>query len=366
MFLALGPGGAAAAPDTTRRQEMSAVYAAFKDMQPALARESLSNLAGEDNRLLQNLQVIRDGLHSFGGAMTGARSPGFESSLSIARELVTDAINRIREGNRAVARRELKGLSSLCIACHSTNNMHLSFADQIPELSHLTHFEKGEYFFATRQFKRAELAYMAAFDDQGEDALPALRRWLVVMLRAEASPSGALVRLDQIVVAKKLSVEVSGEIGAWRATLAQIVAEKSSPDGYTFDRARSEIAGAISRDLSTLDVRVDPVRLLVASAALHTGFERGDINGENRAEALYLLGLSYSRLDQFLSDNLPVIFLRQCIDEFPGTPQAQSSYRVYEMMMKRWYPVKFPDDVKLTLSELYARAHNIPRVPERL
>ena len=75
------------------------------------------------------------------------------------------------------------------------------------------------------------------------------------------------------------------------------------------------------------------------------------------------MGVAYTKLPQFFVDDLPGLFLEQCIREFPNTEDARRAFKLYREVTILEYTgssgTRVPDDVKLHLDELQALAYGV-------
>jgi hypothetical protein len=196
--------------------------------------------------------------------------------------------------------------------------------------------------------------------------MEALRRWLVIGIRVHPTPHKALRTLTSLRSEREFTSFEEEEIQGWLSGL-----RRWQNEAPTKEHPLKIAAALISRAHEASDpveLRVDTVALIRATALLHSHLESKDRKGD-RASALFLLAKAYTQLPLFFSTELPEQFLEQCIREFPGSQDARRSFRLYEEIVMLGYTgsggTRIPPDVSARMDELRALASGIPEVQDR-
>lgn len=336
---------------------MLSVYNSFKELQPYLIdNEKFSATANNDaiRDLLQSLKTNFHGINSFDNRYSA--QPGFASNLALVNETLDDVWKSFNDNRKEYSLWRLKAVNNSCVTCHTTYNVHLSFSDSVENLKNLDSFKKGEFYLASRQFVQAKDAFLAAAQDPKLKhlRLEALRKWLIIYTRVTPDPRQAIAELNAISAREKLSSYESQEVAEWIESLKRWTTE--GPDRVD-DLAKAENLvrqGLLSND--PIYTKIGTVELLRASSLLHKVLEQKDLEKSKRSRALYLLGLSYSKLPQFYINEMPEFFLEACIREYSGTNDAIKSYQLYKEIVTIGYTgsggVRLPSDVIAKLQEL--------------
>lgn len=362
LFLASSPSHSEDIKISMRR-----AFEAFRTLQPFLVDSKSFGDPANDKVIYTHISSLRDDFHDIRAFPTRFQSqPGFVSNVTVVEEILDDAAKRFREGKKSYAAWRLRGIAQNCISCHATYNIHLTFHDEkAPKLEGLNDLQKGEFYLATRQLEEAEKYLRSALKESepSADKMNVLRRLLTLYVRIKGDSSLALTGLQEATKDLALPLQDREEVAAWLTSLKVWNETKGSLG--TVSQAHTLIKRSLSHD-DLLAARVDAVGLLRATSDLHKLLALPKLTSADRSEALYLLGLSYSKLPLFFIDELPEVYLRQCIDESPGSKIAQRSYRLYEEIVELAFTgssgTNLPTDVRLKLMEFHDKAYGIPAV----
>ena len=354
---------------TALRGEMHQVYGAFKGLQRFLVDKQAFTDPRNENEVRRLLATLNGTFH--GVAVAGdslSKEAGFVTTLKIVNDLLKDSEKRFNEGKKGYAHWRLNNLTSYCISCHTRYEVPTNFEDPELPVASVGAFDRGEYFFATRQFDKAAEAFLQAAEtpDGLHARLDALRRWLVIYTRVFAEPREAIRELQRIAVLPGVVQYEREEISSWIKSLRRWQNEgRVAP--ISIETAEELIRrGRSIGDRGSLEDGA--VELLRASAILHKLLEQKDTS--KRPEALYLLALSYHSLPMFFISELPELFLEQAIRESIGTPTARRAYRLYEEVVTFGYTgssgTRVPAEAASKLRELHGLAFGVPIMRDRI
>lgn len=350
------------------KAEMSTVYRSFKGLQKYLyARDRF--LAAENEQEISTLiDGLRFGIHRAEMADTSrALEPGFVSTLKVLNEMLDDSRNRFFEGKKGYALWRLKTSANYCVSCHTRYEVAVDFADTDVKLDDLNGFERGEFLLASRQFAKAKEAFIqAVFDPElAHLKMDSLRKWLIVYTRVHPDPQAAIQQLNHLRPKVRFTRYEEEEIVGWLESLRrwQNEGETKVP---LLAKAENLTRQALSMNDPLLGKK-GTVELLRASALLHRLLEGAEKkNDGERARILYLLGLIYHELPFFFVNELPELFLEQCIRDYPKSKEAQKAYSLYRDIAVIGFTgsggTRLPDDVQLQLKELHDLAYGVPQV----
>ncbi len=348
------------------KSRMDAVYGSFQQLYPMLVDKKSFESQEQEQKLLKLITQLRDDFEDVSEEKARLRQePGFSTTLHVMNEMLDDALNRFREGRKSYAHWRLRSSMTYCITCHTRYEVPLDFSAGETRLGSLSAFERGDFYLATRQFEKAKQEFIQAAwkPDYLAQRLEALRKWLIVYTRVDPDPTAAIQELMKIRGKGELTNFEDEEIQGWLQSLRRWKNE-SKLDGISqFRRAQNLIRQGLGMhgDLSGVQGEVE---LLRATALLHKGIEgQSDISDQERRESLYMLGLAYSKLQGYFVNELPEMFLEQCIREYPNTSEAKKSYKLYDQLIALGFTgsggTRIPDDVKLTLEELHDLAYGV-------
>lgn len=350
------------ADDVTSR--MKKVHEYFSDLQPYMIKQERFQDPENTDEIAELLTNLRSNFHTLDSVSPQlGREPGFKQNLQIVNELLRDASNRFNEGNKLYALWRIRTVSNYCISCHAQYHVQVTFEGD-EQLKDLNDFEKGQFYLATRQPDKAQETFFNVVKNSEYESrrMPALRSWLVIQTRIGISPSDILTRLHEITEHVKLPGAEEAEVNRWKTSLTRWGKEKKRKvDPIT--HAESLITSAF-RNKDVLTHSVDEVLILRATTMLHSSLANPKLSPIQRKRALFLLGYSYANLPLYFIDELPEIYLELCINEFPGTKDAQNAFRVYKEKVELDFTgssgTEIPEDVSEKLKELHDRAYRIP------
>lgn len=354
------------------KAEMAEVYAGFKTLQQYIYDDQQFSSPEAEAELQRAFKLLSRGFHRVDDSSTTRmpQSPGFESMVRRVSRMIDDAGQRFNEGKKDYSAWRLRKVANSCITCHAIYRTDVTFAtgDKAPDK--LSAYGKGSFYFATRQFDRAEKELELSVRQAGESgfrAFDALRKWLVIQVRVRGAPEETSKKLAALVKGVDLARVESEEVQSWQASLERWK-DEAPFSGSKLDRSE-KLLGIGSGLESRAGDRYE-VEKLRATALLHQFLAEAQPDAQKRARAIFLLGVGYRGLGDFFDDEMAEIFLVQCIDEFPGTASAKQAFQALKEIIEQRYSgskgTEIPDDEQAYLSELQSRAQGDPRFEGRL
>jgi tetratricopeptide (TPR) repeat protein len=350
---------------------MRNIFSAYRELQPYLIKSE--KFFDESNRVkIEGLiNEINNGFHSVDKIDEKfKKQPGFATNIQLVRETLTQVSKDMKTDPSEYDLLRLKAISQNCLSCHSTYQPESKFESIVPPEIEGDLIAKANYLAATRQFKEAEETYYEAAlkAAPGSQILTPLRYWLVVETRINEEPVHAINRLESLLKARKdILIFEKGEIQSWLDGL-----NRWKRDAVTLPplkKAEFLLRQTINSPEPAYS-RTPEVEVLRASGILHRAFAANTISASDRGQALYILGLSYSKLPLFFPDELPEFYLESCVRENPNTTVARSAYSLFKEMLTLGYTgsggTHIPGDVLAKIDELYRIAHGIPDIKEQI
>ena len=350
--------------DTKAR--MAEVYRAYSKLQIFIGTKEQFSDEKNQSEIARLLTSLKDNFHKTEGT-AGEKfiREGLNSTLQSVQLTLNDISTRFAEGKKDYALWKIRSLSNYCVTCHTRFEVANDFgSSQSDSLEGLNLYQKADYFFATRQFSKASTLFREVItnDQFSFERFDALSRLLVIETRVYPDPSRALKTLNELRDEANFTPYEQEEIQDWIVSLKRWKKEK--PVSLTSDQAVLSEAERLIKlahhGEDALDGQVSFIELLRASALLHTVFDRVSTTSYH-AKVLYLLGSIYSELPHIFQNELPEIFLEECIRKFPGTEEAKASFRVYKDKMQREFTgssgTKLPAEEQQKLEELKELAY---------
>lgn len=342
---------------------MSRAYTAYKELQPYLSDAAAFEDPRNSQRVSRLVADLRDNFHTANSIGSEYhKEPGFTINLRLLLETLDDSLKRYREGAKPYAFWRLRRISQSCTSCHVTYNVALKFDDVTTKVAGLNQLQKADFYLATRQIDKAEIALQKALEEPTDvySSIEIARKFLLLYTRVVPDPAKARDALRQAVSRLKLTKDQDQEIKGWLVSL-ELWATESTKETLSLAGIESLIRQGVKEDL--FEYRVDAVSLLRATSGLHALLHGKTLTSQERSTALYLLGYSYNKLPLFFIDEFPELYLQQCIEEFPGTSDAVRSYKLYKEIILLGYSgsggTHLPGDVAARLMELHDKAYGM-------
>lgn len=275
------------------------------------------------------------------GALTGlaqvrhgqdAEEPGVAPMASLFNDELRRARGEFTAGQHDAARIRLRGLTGMCLACHSRTLVTKDFEDlgHLVDALDLAPLEKAELYAATRQFEKARkewtvgLTTPAKDDSEAFTQAQALRQAVVTLVRSQENPRALLTLLGTQARRTDLPGFTQRSLPRWMSGVLTMQREDvdlgAAPVATLVDRARALLASTRAAEVVVPD-DFQLVPNMRAAAMLQAALER-DPTGPTRGEALYLLGVATATQAEPTLWQLDSLYLETCIRENPHTALA--------------------------------------------
>jgi hypothetical protein len=358
-----GVEGRAASAGTVRTS-MDVVFKAYRDLQPFLGSRERFEAVQNEARIAHLLDTLGDGFHRVGEVGGSHRAePGFTGTLTLLNDVLADSRNRFKEGNKGYVRWRLRNSVDYCVTCHTRYEVKVDFLGGDVPIESADTYARAEFLLATRQFDAAGELFLSAarHPAEGQLRIEALRRWLLIYTRVHPEPRKALTELTRFQGEVKLARSETEELQGWLESLRRWSSESQRVDVSGVRRAEHLIQQALALK-EPISGKNGTVELFRATGILHRALEDGRPDAvAQRARILRLLAVAYSEIPFLFVSDLPERFIEECIREYPGTDDARKAFQLYQHLMSLAYTgsggTRVPDDVELTLRELYDLAY---------
>ena len=353
------------------KASMRNIFTSYRELQGYLVKSDRFFDPANSEQIQKLLSEIRTGFHSAENLdKKYTQQPGFLTNISIMTDTLKQVSKDMETSPTDYDLLRLRAISQNCFSCHSSYKPESSFEATIPPEINKDLLAKANYLAATRQFEAARKAYIeAAQSAEGEKSpIQPLRQWLVLETRIYDEPSSAITELERFIkTRKKLREFERGEIQSWIDGLHRW--KRDAIALPPVKKAEFLLRQTISSPEPAY-ARTPEVEVLRASGILHRAFADNSITSKDRGQALYILGLSYSKLPLFFPDELPEFYLEACVRENPNTTVARSAYNLFKEIITLGYTgsggTHIPGDILAKIDELYRVAHGIPDINERV
>ena len=305
---------------------------------PALSSKTAFTVAAGTPALKADLDALMQVEHGF--RTGGSTDPGAGSIAAVLSTQIAQARAQLSNGDVENARAQLRGLTTLCFACHTLSaTVDLEMPFRTPSVA-LTSFERASLLAATRHFDDAIALWLIALRrapktiEESTDQLNALRQALAVAVSVKDNPNTTLELLDARAVGDLNGPYASGWTTAWRSATSAWALERFDVRAKTaqqlFTRAKALVEQSHAAE-HILSDETHTIGLLRATAYLTHALTR-EPHARWRSEALLALGVATATVRESMVWGLDAVYFEACIRENPGTPIAQ---RCFSLLMER-------------------------------
>ncbi len=340
-------------------------YHNFKEIQKIIHNKhsELSDL--ESEKLFQLVKSLRSSLHEFKDYPNQSRLPGFKDNLELLNQSLLEIEKNLKSpsSNDDWAIWRVKTISTNCQTCHSNFSVEISFQDSdIP--AGFDNFEKAEFLLSSRQYQQAEKYYwefIKAGDYQKNGFNYALNRWIDLIVRILQTPDLGIEKLKLFLKSKpEISRYELEDLKSWQDSL---VAWQESGGEISDDfQVNKKLISNLLNSNEPAYEKINLIKTLRAAAGFHKIYEHSQSGLEHQPEILYYLGLIYARTPMFFVYELPEIYLKLCINNFPGTPEAQKSFQLLKELVTNGFTgsggTHLDLDTKKELDRLMQKAYS--------
>ena len=358
-------GGAFAKERPEVKGSMQQMFNSLLNLQPFLASPEKFSNPKNSGIIRKDLKQLSTFKHVFPKNMQ-SEEPGVYAISRMFHETIEDAQERFKKGSYDYSRNRLRTATAFCFSCHSRVASEQNFLDlqKRVEASQLTPFEKADVFAATRQFDKALKAYTDILAGVPHSHLSlveytrSLRRALSITVRVKQNPKETLDLIDSVSKRKDLPEFIIRLAQQWRKDAQVWMEEKESKKKLSpeelIEKAQKLIERAEKLQSFPADENGD-ISYLRASNCLHEALDESP-QIKSRGEALYLLGVAYSALQDPTVWDLDRLYFESCVRESPHTELSKKCYHRYSEKIYMGYTGSagtfIPEDEQKRLEEL--------------
>ncbi|MGZ3696324.1 MAG: hypothetical protein ACXWQO_20345 [Bdellovibrionota bacterium] len=355
LALGLAPVSGLSAGPEVPDVEMHAMTKEILALQKFLFSDSTFTAPENEAAIKSSLAVVNRHL-SYLNKGTFASDPALKTNLRLITQLEEDAQKAFLAGEKHYARYMLLSSTQMCIACH-TRTQTRDFTLPEAELTNATALERGDFFFATRQFDKGMNEYtkiLAAYPANKLSEVT-LRQLLisaaVYYSRVKADPGRGQEFFAKLSKNNSLPADVRNDLKAWANDFALWKKEKketglAKSEEELWKKANSILEKGGQKILSSHEQKFNIARLR-ASSLLHQILEMPGDQSALKAETLYALGRIYDAMDYQLLFRFGEMYLKACISEYAKTPAAQKCFGALETAVKARVSGDSQDEIDL-------------------
>jgi len=320
---------------------------------------------GEELKTLSSLaHTMKD--KTFSGDKT-------DPTLSVLSGYLNDEVNAaysaFKAGKTEYARTLIHGLPSTCIACHSRNDNGTQFTalPMEPTDAGIKPIEKAEFYAATRQYDRAEKAFLDIIkseDSANNDPYTwehAIQQGLTIAIRVKKDPNLAKKIVDSALDQKKAAIYVRDDLTQWKKSIQEWLKEPKR--SAVSEKALYKEGGRLISEAHRLQKypmdHSGDVLYLRASSTYYDLIQNAPTS-DHVSEALLMQGICNEVLNPRGFEDLHRLYYEACIKKTPHSLIAMDCYRRYERSTVQGYTgsagTAVPEEVKQKLLDLFSQS----------
>jgi len=290
------------------------------------------------------------------------QDPLFQFMSSNFNEEIERSWQAFQNGHQEFARLNLLGVSAYCIECHTRTQsgpaLNTGFIKSA--WNEMRPVDQINYLVATRQFDEAYAKILTVLQ-QGLseqtnvfDLDRTLRLGLLITVRYQQNPDQAIRLMEAILGGKKnYPYYLRSAALAWKIQLEKWK-NSTTPKLSPLEQARTLARRYINLGDKERYFEIDMLRL---QALLHPYLTQNpSIKNEAKAEAYYLLGLSYEVTKDLATWSIHEYYYESCIKQAPHSTWSKSCYEALEKSIYLGYTgsrgTYIPEDVFQKLQDL--------------
>jgi tetratricopeptide (TPR) repeat protein len=337
VFGSLWAALAVAEDNTALNAAMRHNFDSLMELQPLVADESAFRDEKNKKKIEDGLRSLSDVASALGPLVDQAKKPNLKAISLIFSDYIKSAESNFKAGHKDYVRLQLRSMTGLCASCHTRSERVKPFTAGDDRIlgSSLSDLQKAQYFSAIRQYDRALEFYEKALEsttyDSGIlDLVHVVHGYLNVSVRVKQDPLSTIGFLTKVENKKGVAEYFSRDLQQWKSDLTAWTKEKKAKGSAVttaklLSSGRMHVARAQKIQMYPADHAAD-ISYLRATNDLHQVLER-DLSKQQRAEAYFLLGVSYNALAEPVLSELDTLYFEACISELPHSTQARQCFK---------------------------------------
>lgn len=324
------------------RAIMDGVYSSFSKIIPVMY---LDNNRGSDflknkkskAELLSNLNDIQD-YFSDASHVEFFQKPGFRPSLEVIHYHLKDTINAVESSNFQFAQKKMKGLTGICISCHTQLQSTIGpvdFTKHVKKESKKdfdSNYSYANYLYLMRDYSQAANAYEevvkeASKKGNNKELLSSLRRIFSISTKVEFNYAETKKMIEKYTTILSGNEEAQDLLKLW---------DKSLERWKDFDPKKvKSVKVFVDKYLVKADTQAlavdgkNDITYLISSGYLASQLASGNL-GDDSAMALYYMAIAEKALSETYFYSLGDIYLKDCVMQYSKTKYAKLCYEEYK------------------------------------
>lgn len=343
----------------TINTDMKSIHRSMQDIFPlAVSQKNLNK--SEMNTIINSIQSMQAHVNHL-KANAQNKSDGFNISQTLLSEHLNQINSALQNAEQDYALSLIREIPQMCTACHTQDerSMHFDSSD-IKNKIH-SDFARGEYHFMTRDYEEALLDYNDHLVKQKKIAqnkqnTEAMEKILLIYIQVFRDTINAKMYFERLVNSEKLSQGLAIRASYWLNSLNKInYSPVEVKDIQTLEKEVNSVLNYNNAGLPILIQEENKVNALWVRSLVYNFMNR-EPKHPDTPKLLYWLASLESALDYGLSYQLPEVYLKYCIVNYPNHPYAKKCFDQYQLQVEFQYTgssgTNLPSYKKLELENL--------------
>jgi hypothetical protein len=356
--------------ETSWSEQMLSLQESVQNLAPYFFSENQFSKPKNERVIKANLLSLSEVVHNISPekqlAMRDA-DPSLKFAVQELQNNVDQALTGFQNGHKEYSRNVLKLVLNQCFYCHTRNQFgpQLQFqplADS--KVKTLSPVERADLYVAFRNYDAALKDLKAFISNPSSEEFDfqldkAVRRYLAIAVRVKKDPKQAIEAINLLLKRENVPTYLREDSMQWKNAILSWQRERPSRNKDKLVKAKLLINGGAKLTEYPRDSAAQ-IYFLRASALLHD-YMQAPRDQKEAAEAMFLLGLTYSNLEEYGSSFLSEFYYEACIQQMPRSPLAEKCYKAFEKSVYSGYTgtrgTYIPKSLKERLKRLKALAY---------
>lgn len=323
------------------KSEMKAIHSLVDDIYLFTLKEKrLSNT--EVEKLSESISLLDQHISQI-KTDTLPKSPTFQLSYIMMQEHLEQTQQALSDTDYSYALALVGELPQFCSSCHTQDNASRHFDSTNITNQLKTDFQKGNYHFMMREYQEALLDFNDHLAKQkkikhGYGNTEAMEKILVIYLNIYKDPQSARVYFNRLLDSGKLELGLAVDVNHWLHGFDVVENSKYAiHKADDIDELTKDLIKFTDGGHAPVWIKEEDKVTAIWIRGLIFDYMTQHPQDKDSAKLLYWLASLDSALEYGLYYQLPELYLKSCVENYPKHSFAQKCFTQYESLITLQY-----------------------------
>ncbi len=325
----------------TIQGEMKEVHSLVDNIYPyTLKKGRLSN--NEISKLSESIDLLKQHISQI---QTDAlpKSPTFQLSYNMMLEHLDQTQQALSNADYSYALALVSELPQFCSSCHTQDNASRHFDSSNITSQLKTDFKKGNYHFMMRDYQEALLDFNDHLAKQrkikhGYGNTEAMEKILVIYLNIYKDPQSARTYFNRLLESGKLELSLAIDVNHWLHGFDVVEnSQYAINKADDIDNLTKDLIKFADGTFAPIWIKEEDKVTAIWLRGLIFDYMTQHPQDKGSAKLLYWLASLDSALEYGLYYQLPELYLKSCVENYPKDAFAQKCFKQYESLITLQY-----------------------------